>query len=146
MNLIERLLVGLENAPWNILYRAAVGFASLSLFVRLRSVAVPDWWFGPTLLVILIALRVAPVVARKVLPFSGTAQDIWDKRRQLAKRYDSYQWRKLLGFGIGVVAYLIFSRQASTPIITLTTVCLVAGLIGEMRWYAIAHKAERSRV
>jgi len=38
---------------------------------------------------LLVALRVGPAVLRMVLPFSRETKDIWFRRRQIAKRYDS---------------------------------------------------------
>jgi DMSO reductase anchor subunit len=146
MRFIEQLLMGLETRPWDILYRAVVGFATLALFVRVRSGSGSDWVLAAVLLAVFVALRVVAAIARRVLPFSDAARRIWTERRQLAKKYDSYQWQKLLGFGVGLALYVAVSQQFSIPRTAISAACVLAGLIGAMKWHATAQQIESARV
>jgi hypothetical protein len=140
MKSLERLLVGLETPPWEILYRAALGYGALlvaSNFSK-RDRAVSEWVLVPVLLAIFAALRVAPLIVRKLVPFSKSAQDVWVQRRGKAKRYDSYQWRKLLGFGIGLAVGTIISGWFSPSRILVSSFCLIGGVAGTIRWRATA--------
>jgi hypothetical protein len=73
-------------------------------------------------------------MVRKLLPFSGEVQEVWMKRRQLSKEYDSYQWQKLLWFGIGMAGALSSSEASGGPGYALTGFCLVSGAIGAIFW------------
>jgi len=147
MKFVERLLVGLEGRPWDLLYRAVIGFATLFLASRLRIVngSESGWVLVPVLLAVLLALRVIPVVVRKLVPFSKIAQEVWVQRRTIAKRYDSYQWQKLFGFGIGLALYTAFSGQLSTSRIALSTVCLLCGALGMIRWRQTSRQVDAAR-
>ena len=144
MKCIEHILLKLETVPWHVLYRAALGFTCLAVFTRFRSRDESDWCLGVALLIMMVSLRVVPIFGRKVLRFSVQAQQAWITRRTLAKKYDSYQWRKLFGFGIGLASYILASKEASTARVTLAVGCLAAGLAGEIRWQAIARHVEAS--
>lgn len=146
MTFIEQLLIGLETPPWNLLYRAILGFMTLAAFARWQAGGRQDWLLGALLLAMLLALRVVPGVVRKLFPFSQTTQQIWAERRRLAKRYDSYQWQKLWGFGAGLTAYIVISQQLSSSRMVVSGVCMAGGLIGAMRWHAIAKQMEAARV
>jgi hypothetical protein len=129
----EGLVLRLEEAPWAPLYRFALGYA----IKPLASSTFRDgaWWTLPvTLLCVLFALRLGPAVLRKVLGFSEDARRIWARRRQLAKHYDSYQWRKLLWIGLGLGAYALQSRDTSPSILALTLICILGGGLGVIVW------------
>lgn len=147
MKPVERLLVGLETSPWDILYRVVLGFGTLLFASRLsmRSGVITDWLLVPILLAVLLALRVIPVVVRKLVPFSKSAQEVWVQRRTIAKRYDSYQWQKLFGFGIGLALYTALSGQLSTARIAVSTVCLLCGALGMIRWRQKSRQIDAAR-
>src|SRR5262249_57794993 len=81
-------------------------------------------------------LVVAPAAVRALLPFSDAVQGRWFELRQLAKRYDSYQWQKLFWFGLGMVVYLAVPgrRLLSQAIPVLAVVCIGAGAAGLATW------------
>src|SRR5262249_13078902 len=94
MQLWGRGLGSLDQGWVGAFYRVGSGY-----------LIVPTWSYalgqgsGWSLIVffagVLLALRVVPAVLRKVLPFDAEVRTIWADRRQMAKRVDSYQWRKL---------------------------------------------------
>jgi hypothetical protein len=133
---LERLIVALDAPFTDILWRAAVGFFFLPNYFSF--VGSGSWWvLIACLLVVLFAMRVAAGVARAVLPFSAAAKQTWAARRALGKEYDSYQWRKLLGFGAGMVGYLAMQRQANPKALALAVVVLGAGLVGSLFWWRL---------
>jgi hypothetical protein len=131
---LEKLLRRVETPPWHAAYRFAIGYVLIPLFT---------WWHGdggttlrfvPFFLLALLTLRVVPAVARHLLPFSLDAQSEWFRQRLLAKRFDSYQWRKLMWFGLGLGSYLTVSGRAQPTQIVLAASCVCAGGIGAWIW------------
>src|SRR5262249_50691567 len=102
----DRILLLIEQPPWSALYRMGVGIAMVPLFSRLSGGNASEWWLVAWFVGTLFALRLMPAVLRKALPFSSATKAVWYKRRQDAKRYDSYQWTKLLWIGIGLAGYV----------------------------------------
>jgi hypothetical protein len=147
MRSVERLLVGFDTRPWDMLYRVLIGFATLWIEARLvkSGVSYSDWLLVPILLSVFLALRAIPVVVRKLVPFSKSAQEVWAQRRTTAKRYDSYQWQKLLGFGIGLALYTVISGQLSSARIAVSTFCLVCGTVGTMVWRKTSEQIDADR-
>src|SRR5271169_6612304 len=123
MGTLEKLLVLLESSPWDAVYRLAIGFATVSVFSHVFGKDRSVWAFVAFLLGVLFMLRVAPAVFRRVMPFSDTVQQVWAERRQLAKRYDSYQWQKLLWIGAGLALNAILSNQILTSRMMVSSIC-----------------------
>jgi hypothetical protein len=69
-----------------------------------------------------------------VIPFTERTKTIWAERRQLAKRYDCYQWQKLLWIGLGMLASAIVTGERSAAVVLLTAICLVSGAAGSIAW------------
>jgi hypothetical protein len=133
---LEKLIVALDAPMTDILWRGAVGFLFLPNYFNL--VGSDAWWaLLACLLAVLFAMRVGAGVARAVLPFSRATKDLWAARRTLGKEYDSYQWRKLLGFGAGMLGYLALQRQGNPKAWILGAVVLGAGLAGSMFWWRL---------
>ena len=130
----ERMLVRLDQPPWSALYRMGVGYAMLPLFERFFGKDDPGWYLVLWFIGVLFALRLLPVVFRKELPFSQEVKDIWFERRQTAKRFDSYQWQKLIWFGIGLASYAELSGHSGSMIGALTAFCLISGGAGALIW------------
>jgi len=86
---------------------------------------------------LLIGLRVGPAVLRKLLPFSAEAKQIWLDRRQIAKKYDSYQWQKLFWVGLGLLPYANAGGGLKAGEMVLTAICLIRGCAGLLIWRRI---------
>jgi hypothetical protein len=131
---MERLIVKLDERPWHAVYRVALGSAIIPAW-RLLFGAEPS---RETLVVfflgVLIALRVLPVVIRKALPFSASAREVWAKRREIGKKYDSYQWQKLFWIGLGLGVYVLLTREDRRAVLFLTMGCLIGGVAGVAAW------------
>lgn len=116
----------------------AIGFVTPSLTSVVWGEDPSDWALPGSLVGTLLMLRVVPAVVRKVVPFSAHVRAVWAGRRQIAKRYDSYQWRKLFWIGFGLVLYTAFSGQVSTSRAATSSLCLLAGGLGLARWRVVA--------
>jgi len=131
--MIERVLlnldVGLSGAILRVALGAALVFALHPLVpgVGLAASAV-------SLAVMLFGLKAFAAVARKVLPATPAVRARWEWRRNLARNYDSYQWRKLVWLGVGILAAAGASRQQGAWEISLGTACILSGAIAEVAW------------
>jgi hypothetical protein len=127
---VEKLLL----EPWQSIFRIAYGFCLPLVITRWRGEDIPWWEWALLFLVALVLLRVLPMGPRKVLPFSKALKSVWFDQRQLAKRYDSYQWAKLLWIGIGIGAHAAYAGRLRAQEGTLALACILAGGLGTMMW------------
>ena len=134
MKYIEKFLVKLDSGPWSAVSRVALGFCVPPVLRALTGGQDHAWTSLALFLGLLIALRVTPAVLRMVLPFSAEAKGIWLQRRQIAKRYDSYQWQKLFWMGVGLLAFAAIGGGLRCGELAVTLVCLAAGSAGMMIW------------
>lgn len=137
MGTAEKILLSLDGGALGALYRVAIGFVALPAMSLLLGSDGSDWRVVPFLLAILLLLRVVPALIRKLLPFPGVLRDAWAARRRTAKRYDSYQWRKLMWIGAGLATYTIVSGEFSAARIVVGATCLLAGATAMARWRAV---------
>jgi hypothetical protein len=137
MHFVETLLVGLDEGAVGALLRAAIGFATSPAVAAVMGSSAGDWALVPGVAMLMILLRLAPSVIRRLVPFSSRAQEIWWNRRQIAKRFDSYQWQKLFWMGGGMVLYSAVGDALRVPDVVVSATCLVAGAIGLARWRAV---------
>ncbi len=144
---METVLLGLDGPLCGTALRAALGFAMTPATAALLGNGVTLGRIALVLVAVLAVVRIAFAVARRVLPFPENVAAIWAERRGLAKRYDSYQWRKLFGVGGGWVAYLAFVGAPShgREFAIAAGCCALAGIAG-MLWWARVRAAERRRL
>jgi len=142
LGFVEKLLQGLDEGLPGALFRLGVGFATIPAVHRLSGTRDSDWALLPGLFAVLLLLRVVPAVIRKVVRFSQEVQAMWWNRRQLAKRYDSYQWRKLFWIGAGMAIYMVAYRDVSFSHATVSSVCILAGAIGLIRWRVLRARSQ----
>jgi hypothetical protein len=130
---IEGPIARLEESPWRELYRVVIGFA---FFPLLQSVglSLPAWSLALLFGGVLLGLRLVPAILRALLPFSDTVRGRWSELRQLAKRYDSYQWQKLFWFGVGMAVSAALPGRVRRTHVILAAVCLGAGSAGLAMW------------
>jgi hypothetical protein len=132
----ERLLVGADAGLWGAIARVALGLAMPPLFHALGGGFDAIWSFLAFFIVGLVGLRVVPALLRFVLPFSAEAKAIWADRRAIAKRYDSYQWRKLFWLGLGLLPHAIIARGKGELVVTIF--CLIGGSFGLIVWRRVS--------
>jgi hypothetical protein len=129
---IERILLRLDDPPVRELIQFMLGYLTVPTWQRVVRSDGPGWTLIPFFLGVLLAIRLLPMVARKLIRFSSQVRNHWAKRRQLAKRFDSYQWRKLLGMGVGIGAYA-WSDMSKEGLL-LAAVCVFSGAVGWLVW------------
>jgi hypothetical protein len=134
MTPFERFLITLDSGPWGPVFRVALGFAIVPVFRMALGGRYSVWMFLAAFIAFLVAVRVVPAVLRMVLPFSAQAKTMWAERRNLAKRYDSYQWQKLFWIGVGLLLQIAIAGGAREGELLVTIVCLIGGGLGLLMW------------
>jgi hypothetical protein len=140
MTFLEKQLLQLDTFPASALYRAAIGFSVPLLMSRACEVRCADWFLVIFFILVFLILRIGPVILRKAIPFSDEALSIWFSRRQIAKKYDSYQWRKLFWIGFGLVMYMLYSHHISPSWVCISSISILCGAIGAIRWRTLQRK------
>jgi hypothetical protein len=130
----DRLFVALDEPPAAQLSRLAFGSAVVPLWTLLAGDGAPGWTLVPFFLFSLAMLRVAPLGIRMVVPFADGTKSVWAARRQLAKRYDSYQWQKMLWIGLGMLASSVMTGERGVVVLSLAAICVVSGAAGAVVW------------
>ena len=133
-NALDRFLIGIDEWPWSAVYRAAIGLGIPPLFRLLFGGRPSVWLFLAAFAALLLALRVVPLVLRRVVPFSAEAKQVWLERRLLARHHDSYQWQKLFWIGLGLLPYVAADGGARKGELLVATVCLIGGGLGLLLW------------
>lgn len=123
-----------DEPPFGQVWRIVAGSAVAILWVVTPASVAPAWALFPAVLLVLLSCRFVPLILRRLLPFEASTQAVWFERRQLAKRYDSYQWRKLLWFGLGMSVVQTVVGWSSQPLVVLTVLFLLSGLAGIFVW------------
>ena len=130
---MEKVLVNLDIGIPGALLRVVLG----ALFVPVVETLRPGAGLGTLsalLIVALFAVKVAAAAGRKAVPASTGVRAHWEWRRNLARYYDSYQWRKLVWFGIGIVIGAATASPGTRQQWILGLVCAAAGAIAEPLW------------
>ncbi len=131
---IEKLVWSLDEAPLDTLHRVAIGFILLPLHAMVLGKESAPWQLVLFVLLLLFGFKFGFGMLRRLMPFSGELKSAWKERRVLGKSYDSYQWKKMLGFGLGMGAYLFWSGQAHGFPLVFASLCAVSGGWGMIRW------------
>lgn len=134
MTALDRALISIDRRPFDAVLRALLGFACIPVLSLLRQDVRNAWVLTIGLLVLMLSLRIVPVFLRKLLRWPLEVKAVWDERRQLAKRHDSFQWQKLFFIGLGLAAYTLFSRIFVTSTIAVSSFCVLFGALGLVRW------------
>src|SRR5262245_10310916 len=98
---LEKILVKLDIGAPGALLRVVLGI----LLILVVQAAYPEaglWILSAYLRAPLFGIKVLAAVARRLVS-SAFVRSHWEWRRRLATGYDSYQWRKLLWFGLGIM-------------------------------------------
>ena len=134
---VEPVFARAEEPPWSALYRIVIGVLLIPL--SSRWLGAMSWWAViPLFLAMLVAVRLVPFIFRRLLPFSREVTSDWARRRRLAKRFDSYQWQKLLWIGLGMSCYIVLSADYQTISVSVTVGCLFAGGWGLAVWSRVS--------
>ena len=130
----ERCVLALDQYPWSVGSRMAIGFVISPLLSLLCGNEYQVWCVAGLFVGILLSLKLGCTIVRKLLPVSKEVHAIWSERRQLAKRYDSYQWQKLFGMGIGMAGHAMILGNVGNTMGLLILFCLIGGGLGVLFW------------
>ena len=133
MSLYQRALVRIDHGLFGALWRMTVGFGIVPAWEVVGNQE-DSFEFVLFFLAVLLMLRVAFGVLRRAVHAGAQSRQTWAVRRLLGKRYDSYQWRKLLWFGLGLALYAGVFGSHSAIVLTVTLGCLFAGMVGWVAW------------
>ncbi len=131
-DLLRNLDVGPMGALWRLLFGAAFALA-LSTWVPGASLACA----ATSLAVALFVMKAFAAVARKVVPATARTRDEWALRRAVAANRDSYQWRKLLWVGLGILAVVVVTGWRPGSLAALGGACVAAGAVAEIAWRSL---------
>ena len=142
MTTFDKTLISIDRSPFDAVLRALLGFVCIPLLSLLHQDVSSGWILAIGLLLLMFSLRIVPVFVRKLLPLSPEVKAVWAERRNIAKRYDSFQWQKLFFIGIGLACYMLISGELFTSTIAVPSFCVLFGAIGLVRWCTQAAKAQ----
>jgi hypothetical protein len=125
--------LGLDTGMPGALLRITLGI----LLVIAAAAVYPSVGLGAlsaSLLVVLFLIKVFAGVARRVVSASPLVRSHWEWRRHLARYYDSYQWRKLVWFGTGILIGGALRLPGAVGAWILGLACVTSGGAAEMLW------------
>jgi hypothetical protein len=128
-----KLLLNLDVGPLGALLRIVLGGA----FVLALRLVHPDTRIlvaAAALGILLFGVKAFAAVARRIVPASRAVRAHQEWRRNLARFHDSYQWRKLLWFGIGIVSAAQFMGPEDGWEMPLGTACVLCGAVAQLVW------------
>jgi hypothetical protein len=148
IGLAERLLMCFTKPPWHAIYLIPTGFLVFPVFYLVVDNNGSAWALVFVFFGILLSLRIAAAILRRVVPVSSEVQQVWFESRVLAKRYDSYHWQKLFWVGCGIGISSVLSDDVQGIQLVMTTVCLVSGALGFLVWRkaSIAERTAKAKV
>lgn len=134
MKLIELLLIRLTRPHWFALYLVPSGFLAAHTYFWLFGNDSSSLGFAGFTLVALLGLRVLGALARRTVPVSGTVKTGWAGARLVGKRYDSFQWQKLLWVGVGAAMVALQTPGACPTLLVPSLAYLALGFAGTGIW------------
>jgi hypothetical protein len=146
MTTLDSFLISIDRSPVDAVLRALLGFACIPFLTLLRQDVRSVRVLTIGLLLLMFSLRIVPVFLRKLLPLSAEVNAVWSERRQIAKRYDSFQWQKLFFVGLGMTCYMLVSQESLPSIVAVSSFCILFGAVGLFRWYTQLSKVRTSIV
>jgi hypothetical protein len=136
----QKLLLAIDVFPLDAIWKIAAGFAVFPLTTLLFGKRDSIGYSLAALLIVLALIRLLPLFIRKLIPFPISVKQAWHERRDTARKHDSYQWKKLLWIGIGMLSYIAASELFWTGRLSIACACALVGGIGMLRWRLVAPK------
>ncbi len=131
---IEKAIWLLDEAPLDTLHRAVLGFGLLPLQQLVLGSGAAATAIVAFVLAALLVLKFGFGVVRRLFPASAELKAAWRERRMLGKAYDSYEWQKMLGYGLGMLAFQFWSRPSHEFYTAFAGACIFAGILGTICW------------
>lgn len=127
------LLLNLDVGPLGGLLRVALGIAFVLALRRVHPGA-PGAVAMAALAIVLFGVKAVAAVARRMVPAPPAVRAHLEWRRNLARFHDSYQWRKLVWVGIGIVAAAQLGGPGDGWELPLGAACILSGAVAEVVW------------
>ena len=131
--MLDKVLINFDVGVPGAVLRIALGFLLVPALHVLRPTPGPSA-VAVSLLAMLFAVKVAAAVGRRVVPATDVVRSHWEWRRNLARYHDSYQWRKLLWIGIGLIMGAALWVPGTRIQWLLGATCVLAGGAAEVVW------------
>ena len=128
----EKFLTSLDVGPSGAILRVVAGLLFTVALRRTWPAAGPGF-AAAALLVLLFGVKVATAVLRRFAGATPRVQAVWGWRRNIARWRDSYQWRKLVWFGAGILAAGLLGPRGGWEL-PLGVACLGSGAAAELFW------------
>lgn len=132
-SILQSLDVGVAGAS----FRMALGFFFVPAFVALTPDTKPPTMIA-ALIGVLFLVKVIAALGRRIVPASELVRTHWEWRRDLARHHDSYQWRKLLWVGVGLLLGAALGFPGLPIQWILGGACVLAGSAAEIFWRRLA--------
>lgn len=130
----DKCLWVLDETPLDMIHRAALGAILLPAYETAFGRGPGLGRFVAFFFAVLLVFKFGMGFVRRLFPASAALKAAWRERRMLGKAYDSYQWRKQFGYGLGLLAFLLFSGREVGAFHIFAGGCIVAGIIGIVIW------------
>jgi hypothetical protein len=130
---LDKVLINLDIGAPGALLRVVLGLLLVPALDAVHADA-GLWLTSAWLLAALFGIKVVAAAARKALPASALVRSHWEWRRNLARYYDSYQWRKLLWLGVGIMIGGAMGWPGTETQWLLGVVCFASGAVAEILW------------
>ena len=128
----DRFLLNLDVGAWGAAWRTVLG-ALLALVVPVLSPRAGLAFAAACLAGVLFGVKAVAAFGRRFV-MAPQVRDRWARRRAVASNRDSYQWRKLVWFGAGILACSAVTGWAAAWQAPLGLACLGSGIAGELAW------------
>jgi hypothetical protein len=129
----ERFLLHVDVGPAGASLRFMLG---LAFALAVRRVLPADRWVVAAIAlgVVLFGVKAGAAAGRRAAGATPRVKAAWEWRRNLARFHDSYQVRKLLWIGAGILAAeWVFGPRAGWEA-GIGWACLAAGAVAEAWW------------
>jgi hypothetical protein len=130
---LDKIYVDLDIGISGAVLRVALGIRVVRVVAVVNPLA-DAWTMSAYALAMLFGAKAFAAVLRRIVPASTVVRTHWEWRRTLARHYDSYQWRKLLWFGIGIMMADAPRWPHTTAPLALGLACIAAGVAAEIVW------------
>jgi uncharacterized membrane protein YfcA len=131
--MLEKVLINFDVGVSGAVLRVALGYVLVPA-LQVLGIGPGPWTVVVSLLAMLFAVKVVAAVGRRVVPASDVVRSHWEWRRNLARYHDSYQWRKLLWIGIGLMMGAAIGSPGTRVQWLIGVLCVVAGGGAEVYW------------
>ena len=128
-------LGAITRPPGFVVYLLPAGVAVGILLSRLFGEALSVGNAVFTIIGAMVFVRAGGFILRRILPVSKSVRNEWTHARTLGKRFDSFQWQKLLWIGAGLLLSSVIPLPGPVALrVACGAVCVFLGAIATFIW------------